>query len=144
MPKILHKDIPSLFEICLHADCPRAASCLRQIACAPLMERDDILRLANPSRCTKDDACPHFRDAAPVAYARGFKQMQQHMYPDQYRTFRSLLTSRFGLNPYYERRKGSIALSPAEQQIVLHALRCAGVTEELKFDRYEESPNWYD
>ena len=52
--------------------------------------------------------------------------------------------SHFGRNPYFERRRGEFPLSPKEQRIVLNALRRVGVTEELRFDHYEESVNWYD
>lgn len=66
------------------------------------------------------------------------------MYPGQYQTFMSLLMREFSRNPYFERRRGETALSPKEQHIVLQALRKAGVTEDLKFDAYEENINWYD
>lgn len=56
----------------------------------------------------------------------------------------SLLVREFSRNPYFERRRGETALSPKEQHIVLQALRKAGVTEDLKFDAYEENVNWYD
>ena len=55
-----------------------------------------------------------------------------------------LRLSHFGRNPYFERRRGEFPLSPKEQRIVLNALRRVGVTEELRFDHYEESVNWYD
>ena len=102
------------------------------------------LRLLNPTLCTRDEACPYFRDSAPVTYARGFTGMQSRMFPAQYQQFMSILMSHFGRNPYFERRRGEFPLSPKEQRIVLNALRRVGVTEELKFDHYEESVNWYD
>ncbi|MCC8171065.1 MAG: DUF6078 family protein [Parabacteroides sp.] len=144
MPKKHYKDIPPDYAVCQHSDCPRASVCLHQLVYQPLMERNETLRLINPRHCTKDDTCRHFRDAAPVTYARGFTGMQQHMFPGQYQTFMSILKRRFSHNPYYERRRGETALSPSEQKIVLDALRRAGVTEELKFDEYEENFNWYD
>lgn len=144
MPKKFYKDIPADYPVCLHADCPRAATCLHQLVYRPLVERDAYLRLANPGRCTKDERCPYYRDSTPVTYARGFTDMQKHMYPGQYKTFMSLLVREFSRNPYFERRRGETALSPKEQRIVLQALRKAGVTEELKFDAYEENANWYD
>ena len=55
-----------------------------------------------------------------------------------------LLMREFSRNPYFERRRGETALAPKEQHIVLQALRKAGVTEDLKFDTYEENINWYD
>lgn len=123
MSRKIDKEIPQEFSVCQHADCPRVANCLHQVVCQPLMERDNILRLINPNRCTKDASCPHFRDAAPVTYARGFVGMQQRMLPAQYMTFMSILKSRFGHNPYYERRRGEMPLTPREQKIVLNALR---------------------
>lgn len=139
-----YTDMPESFAVCSHADCPRAAQCLHQTAYGEQMERCEIVRLINPGRCTKDSDCPYYRDAAPVAYAFGFSRMKQHMYPAQYLTFMSVLKARFGHNPYYERRRGDIALPPGEQRIVLDALRQAGVTEDLEFDRYEYSINWCD
>lgn len=99
---------------------------------------------AEPPLCTRDEACPYFRDSAPVTYARGFTGMQSRMFPAQYQQFMSILMSHFGRNPYFERRRGEFPLSPKEQRIVLNALRRVGVTEELRFDHYEESVNWYD
>lgn len=111
----------------------------------PLIEQPaTVLRLLNPTLCTRDGACPYFRDSAPVTYARGFTGMQSRMFPAQYQQFMSILMSHFGRNPYFERRRGEFPLSPKEQRIVLNALRRVGVTEELRFDHYEESVNWYD
>lgn len=124
---------------------PRAGKCLHQIAYQPLIEQPaTVLRLLNPTLCTRDEACPYFRDSAPVTYARGFTGMQSRMFPAQYQQFMSILMSHFGRNPYFERRRGEFPLSPKEQRIVLNALRRVGVTEELRFDHYEESVNWYD
>ena len=145
MPKKIYKEAPPHYPICLHADCPRAGHCLHRVAYGELIGKCEMLSVINPERCRKDgDECPYFRDAAPVAYARGFTGMQRRMYPDQYKRFMRLLTEHFGRNPYFERRKGETVLSPSEQQIVLDALRKAGVTEDLKFDAYEENINWND
>ena len=144
MPKKLYKDIPKGYTICQHSDCPRAATCLHQLAYQPLMEQQPILRLINPNHCTKDEHCTYYRDSAPVTYARGFTHMQKYMFPGQYQTFMSILIRHFGRTSYFVRRRGEAALSPKEQEIVLNALRQAGVAEDLKFDRYEENVNWYE
>ena len=136
---------PIDYAVCQQQDCPRAEKCLHQIAYRPLIEQPaTVLRLLNPTLCTRDGACPYFRDSAPVTYARGFTGMQSRMFPAQYQQFMSILMSHFGRNPYFERRRGEFPLSPKEQRIVLNALRRVGVTEELRFDHYEESVNWYD
>ena len=56
----------------------------------------------------------------------------------------NMLIATFGRNAYFERRRGETALSPKEQAIVLKALKKVGVTEEMKFDKYEENLNWND
>lgn len=73
MTKKLHKEIPIDYAVCQQQDCPRAEKCLHQIAYRPLIEQPaTVLRLLNPTLCTRDGACPYFRDSAPVTYARGF------------------------------------------------------------------------
>lgn len=144
MPKKLYKDIPQNYPVCQQQQCPLAKHCLHQIAYAPLLLRDTYLKLINPTQCSCNETCPHFRDAQPIVYARGFLSMQKKMFPEQYQTFMSRLIAHFGRNPYFERRRGETALSPKEQEIVCEALKHAGVTEHLDFDHYEENLCWYD
>lgn len=144
MPKILYKEMPNDYPVCLHADCPCATTCLHQVVYDETLEKREYVNLINPLRCTQGDDCPYYRNNAPVRYARGFKNFQKKMYPGQYQKFMGLLQGRFGRNPYFERRRGQTALSPDEQQEVLQALRLAGIDETWEFDAYEENINWYD
>lgn len=144
MPKRTYTSLPTNYLTCEHTDCPQASTCLHQLAYTELMQTEDTLHLINPNKCTKDGECRFYRSNTPVMYARGFTNFQKRMFPDQYQTFMSILMGKFGRNPYFERRRGETVLSPTEQETVLKALRKAGVTEELKFDKYEEMINWYD
>lgn len=144
MEKNKHTSLPENYEVCLHYDCSLASTCLHQIAYKKLISTQRTLRILNPTMCNKDKNCDFYRDSSPVIYARGFKSFQNKMYPDQYRTFMSLLINVFGRNPYFERRRGVTPLSPREQEIVLSALKKAGVTEDIKFESYEENINWRD
>lgn len=144
MPKKFYTSIPANYAVCLHHDCPKAATCLHQIAYQTLVEQENYLNLINPNRCGKDDSCRYYRNNTPVVYARGFTNFQKRMFPDQYQTFKSILIDKFCRNSYFERRRGETALSPKEQSIVLQALKAAGITEEFKFDSYEENYNWRD
>lgn len=144
MTKKFYTSIPMNYAVCLHHDCPKAATCLHQIAYQTLVEQKNYLNLINPNRCGKDDSCRYYRDNTPVVYARGFTNFQKRMFPDQYQTFKSILTEKFGRNPYFERRNGKTMLSPKEQEFVLQALKKAGITEEFQFDGYEENYNWHD
>lgn len=142
MSKTLSKEVPENYALCLREDCPCASTCLRRLACKPMMERFTYLRVLNPDRCVPGSSCPYYRDSTPVVYARGFKGMQSRMLPAQYQKFRELLSGQSNLNKFYLWRRGEFALSPEEQNQVLWALRQAGVTDELPFDHYEESICW--
>lgn len=144
MPKQDHISLTPFYEVCMHGDCLLAASCLRHIAFETLRQTETILRLINPDKCTKSKTCPYYREDKTVVYARGFTQFQQRMFPQQYQTFKSICMGRFSRSGYFERRRGVYGIPPEEQQFILSALRQAGVTEEMKFDSYEERRNWYD
>lgn len=135
---------PKDYPVCVHAQCPRAGECLHCIAFEKLRADNEYMRLLNPDHCTADDSCQNFSCHKPVRYARGFTGFQRKMYPQQYDRFMTALILHFGRNPYYDRRRGVIAMPPDEQELVLQTLKKVGVTEELAFDRYEDAINWYD
>ena len=128
--------------MCLHADCEMASSCLHQLVYAKLMERELHMNLLNPSMCEKNSECTFFRDSKPVTYVRGFTKIQQNLSVRQYQEFMEILKGVFGRNAYFERRGGTRAMPPKEQEIVLAVLKRLGVTEGVEFDSYEENINW--
>lgn len=140
----LYTTAPAGYPVCVHSECPKAAECLHRIAFEELRTEMTYMRLLNPDHCSADDSCTNFRSNKPLRYARGFKQMQRHMYPDQYVRFMTILIMEFGRNPYYDRRRGVIPMPPEEQKLVLQVLKRVGVTEELEFDSYVDAINWYD
>lgn len=144
MPKKEFKSLPTDYPVCEHSNCPMASTCLHQMAYSTLMEQEEYLRLVNPAKCSKDGTCSYYRNCKPVIYARGFTNFQKHMFPEQYRKFMSICISHWSRNPYFERRRGERALSPNEQSFILNALKKVGITDEMKFDSYEENVNWYD
>ena len=144
MPKKTYRALPPDYGVCLHAYCPMAATCLHQRAYPQLLKKETTLRLINPEKCSKDKECRFYRDSKPVTYAFGFTNFQKKMFPAQYQTFMYTLIGKFGRNAYFERRRGESPLSPKEQEVILEALRKAGVTEKMQFDKYEENINWYD
>ena len=144
MPKKFYTSIPSGYAVCQHCDCQMAETCLHQKVYPVMLEKNDILSVVNPNKCSKDAKCKFFRSSKPITYACGFAHIQKRMFPEQYDYFSTLLIGRFGRNASYERRRGDTALTPEEQRIVLDALTKVGVTEEMKFESYEENTNWYD
>ena len=138
----IYKDIPSGYLLCLHADCPMADSCLRQLAYRRHAELGTFLRLINPSMCSKQADCPHYVSNQPVRFARGFMNFQKRMYPEQYDKFMLLLILHFGRSQYFKRRRGEIVLPPEEQEAIQIALKKAGVTQKMEFDEYIDAINW--
>ena len=138
----IYKDIPSGYPLCLHADCPMADSCLRQLAYRRHAELGTFLRLINPSMCNKQADCPHYVSNQPVRFARGFMNFRKRMYPEQYDKFMLLLILHFGRSQYFKRRRGDIALPPEEQEAIQIALKKAGVTQKMEFDEYIDAINW--
>ncbi|MBQ8867662.1 MAG: hypothetical protein IJ013_08085 [Bacteroidaceae bacterium] len=138
----LYKDIPTTYPLCLHADCPKADTCLRQLAYRQHAELPLYVRLLNPARCTKQAGCPHYADSKPVIFAKGFTNFQKKMFPDQYSKFMSILICHFGRNAYFMRRRGATPLPPKEQEIIKKALKRSGITQAMEFDQYVEGINW--
>jgi len=135
-------EIPHGFALCGEADCLCAAKCLRHKAYLQQAETAKVLLVVNPRLCTKDGRCAYFRDVEPVRFASGFTQMQKRMLPDQYDKFMWKLILHFGRNPYFERRNGKREISPGEQELIADVARQVGVTEEFKFDAYQERQDW--
>ena len=138
----IYKDIPSGYPLCLHGDCPMAASCLRQLAYRRHEELGTFLNLINPSKCSQQADCPHYVSNQPVRFAKGFTGFQKKMYPQQYDRFMTTLCLHFGRNQYYKRRRGEILLTPEEQEIIREQLRRVGADDSMEFDCYVDKVNW--
>lgn len=142
MPKKEYTSLPKDYPICEHSSCPMAATCLHQTAYSTLMEHAEYLRLINPTRCSKDEACTYYRDKKPVIFARRFTNFQKCMYPQQYDQFMTTLILHFGRNQYFKRRRGDILLPPEEQEVIRLMLEKVGADSKMDFDKYEEHINW--
>lgn len=143
MPKKENTSLPTNYPVCEHNSCPMAATCLHHIAYSILMEQNaELLRLINPTRCSKDEACAYYRDKKPVIFARGFTNFQKRMYPQQYDQFMTTLILHFGRNQYFKRRRGDILLLPEEQEVIRLMLKKVGADSKMDFDKYEEHINW--
>ena len=142
MPKKEYTSLPKDYPVCEHSSCPMAATCLHQTAYSTLLEHADFLRLINPTRCCKNEACTYYRDKKPVIFARGFTNFQKRMYPQQYDQFMTTLILHFGRNQYFKRRRGDILIPPEEQEVIRLMLEKVGADSKMDFDKYEEHINW--
>lgn len=143
MSKKEYTSLPKDYPVCEHSSCPMAATCLHQTAYSMMLEQNaEYLRLINPTRCSKDEACTYYRDKKPVIFARGFTNFQKRMYPQQYDQFMTTLILHFGRNQYFKRRRGDIFLPPEEQEVIRLMLEKVGADSKMDFDKYEEHINW--
>ena len=143
MSKKEYTSLPINYPVSEHSNCPMAATCLHQVAYSMKMEQNaENLRLINPPRCSKDEACTYYRDKKPVIFARGFTNFQKRMYPQQYDKFMTTLILHFGRNQYFKRRRGDILLPPEEQEVIRLMLEKVGADSKMDFDKYEEHINW--
>lgn len=143
MNKISYKEVPGTYLHCIHADCPMASHCLRQIAMQTMPNDQIAVSIVNPKLAKQSAECEFYRNDAPQVYGKGFKNMQKQMLPGQYETFSYRLQGKFGRTGYFERRRGERLCSPREIQTVNDVLKEIGL-EHLKFDAYEEHFCWDD
>ena len=109
---MLKKDFtstPATYPVCIHSDCPLAATCLHQMAYVEKVKTDEHLRLINPTLCAKDASCKYHRDCTPVRYARGFTNFQKRMYPDQYSDFMAICVAHWPILRAPSRRPSAVA-----------------------------------
>lgn len=144
MTKKFYTSAPANYPVCEHSNCHRTVTCLHQIVYVTILENKEYIHLVNPNRCNKNETYSFYRDNNPITYTRGFTNFQKRMFLEQYLNFMNRMIGKVWSQSILERKRGEIVLSPQKQAIVQQALKQSGVTEDLKFDHYEENPNWYD
>lgn len=142
MQKIFETTLPNNYAVCIHHNCKQADTCLHQLAYRLLVDKENFMRLINPTRCTKEASCPYYRNSQPVTFARGFTGFKKQLSMEQYQKFMNIRTALLGRNVYFKQRKGAVALSPEEQNDIKETLHQLGVYTEVTFDNYEETPRW--
>lgn len=142
-------DVPHGFHLCLNGECPWKETCLRQIAMRLLPDGEEFVFMVNPNLTAHPEAkadgtpaCRFYKPLRTVTYARGFKAIEKQMTVQQFGRFRSYMLSNFGRNPFYERRKGNLALPPEEQDFIKHVMSAVGFVADNPFDTTEERVDW--
>lgn len=141
--KLDFSKVPYQYSLCLDRQCPKASTCLRQVAeqNAP----DDLYAwsIIRPSHLEslKGD-CPYFTPCEKTRFAKGFIGILNNLPHKQMLEIISYLMEHFGRRTYYRVRKGERPLSPAEQRQVLSILKRHGVAHPKEFDTYFEDFDW--
>lgn len=135
--------VPFHYMLCLNQECPKAESCLRQLAEQSVPANVISYMTINPKHlATLQGECPYYRLAVKTRFAKGFIRMLESLpYKEMLEVVRILMT-RFGRTAYYRIRKGQILLSPHQQQEVLRIIRRCSNSSLPEFDAYVDSYNW--
>lgn len=135
--------IPFNYALCLKRECPKAATCLRQLVERQIPDNVEYWTIISPKyQTTLEGDCPHYRSDTKNSYARGLKNMLDNMPYSQMKDVVSHLMNLFGRRSYYRVRNGERQLSPEEQKSIQNILKRCGVTEPQKFDAYIEDYAW--
>lgn len=141
--KIDFSEVPTSYAMCLNRECPKADTCLRQIAEQIIPSDIERWTIISPKfLASLDGACPHYRSSKKVRYAKGFLKILENLPHNQMRMVISQLTGCFGRRTFYRVRKGERLLSPDEQRMVLNVCKNCGATSIQEFDSYIEDYSW--
>lgn len=138
-----YSKVPSVFGFCAAENCPQASTCLRQIALKHAPADKVFLAIMNPNRIKSiKSKCDYYRSNEKIRFAKGFMRTVDALTVRVERTFRYRMIGYFGRKNYYLKRKGEIALTPAEQEQVIRIAKELGVVQTEYFDSYIEEYNW--
>lgn len=135
--------VPHQYALCINTQCPKAATCLRQLA--EKSTPSDVVQwsIISPKHiATFKDNCPYYRSSKKVLYAKGFIDLLENLTHKQMQRAVDLLMSHYNRRTYYRMRKGDRPISPAEQKSILRILANAGIKQSLAFDTYYEEYEW--
>ncbi|WP_297905350.1 DUF6078 family protein [uncultured Parabacteroides sp.] len=141
--KLDNATIPNQYTLCLDRQCPKASTCLRQLAEQSMPDETAYWQIISPRHLASlKGTCPYYRPNKKVRYATGFVNLLESLPHKQMLTVIPVLMRHFSRRTYYRVRKGERPLSPSEQQVVLNVLKRCGVKEAKDFDAYFEEYDW--
>ena len=142
-PEAPTRPMPKTFRLCIKADCPRAAECLRSVALSMVSPDEQSIDIINPAYlATVEGQCPVFHSAEKVRYARGFVKMLSGLTVKQAHAFRQRLEADFGHTRYFRLRAGERLIDPPTQEHIRQVMTQIGIAPLPDFDAYVEEYAW--
>ena len=78
--EISFTQVPFDYPLCLNGQCPKAATCLRQLAMQSMPTEKDYWKIISPKRlATVKGECPFYRSSQKARYAKGFMNMLNYL-----------------------------------------------------------------
>ncbi len=137
--------IPYQYLLCIHRECSKANSCIRQLAEKRLSPTEACVQMIRPEYLAQlDGECPYYRLQQLVRYGKGFRQAIGKIPLDASKQVAQALMLQFGRRQYYYMRNGDWLISPKKQQIIKNIFTRLGIKDGIEFDTYCEQYLWED
>lgn len=134
---------PTDYPRCLHAQCPKAAECLHQLAAQQDTGDRAFITVVNPKAIPADaDACPHFKSARKVRLAWGVKNLFDTLPQKQAKIIKAEILQHFGRTKYYRIYRHETYMEPGEQEYIRKTFLRHGIQESPAFEEYTEGYVW--
>ena len=125
--EISFTQVPFNYPLCLNEQCPKAATCLRQLAMQSMPTEKDYWKIISPKRlATVKGECPFYRSSQKARYAKGFMNMLNSLPYNKRGIAIANLIAGFGQRTYYRARKGERLLLPRRATIRTERLQTSG------------------
>jgi len=138
MKELEFNEVPSWFPLCHNTQCPKAATCLRQMAAKAAPAETAVRPCVLPGQWN-NEACDWYAEAKTTLLGRGFTQLFNRVYDTDGKAMRKELLSLFRYKKkYYACLKGEMPLTAEEQQFIRRMVVRRGYDWEVVFDHEEE------
>lgn len=125
--EISFTQVPFDYPLCLNGQCPKAATCLRQLAMQSMPTEKDYWKIISPKRlATVKGECPFYRSSQKARYAKGFMNMLNSLPYNKRGIAIANLIAGFGQRTYYRARQRRTPAAPRRATIRTERLQTSG------------------
>lgn len=135
--------VPHAFIHCLHAQCPRAAECLRYQVVLHVPAEHHSISIVNPSYTpAKGKECTYFLPDRMQRFALGIQHLFDKLPHDDAIIIKRQMIAHFTRSTYYRYWRKERALTPDDQEYIRKLYLRRGITDEPAYDEYREQYVW--
>lgn len=135
---------PANYILCGSEDCPRRTTCLHRLAYDSQPELESALFYTPRRLQATAGACPHYADATPQRFARGFKCVYNDLPVGLAGRLRTRLLADFGAYNYYRYLRGEFLLPPERQEHICRTAAELGADRPIVFTDTVDCLRWGD
>lgn len=138
-----YQEVPGAYLHCLHAECPRSATCLRFLVTLHADPHTLCFSVINPAFIAEQVECPYFQVDELTRFALGMSHLLDNQVHSKALKLRKVLYSYFGRSMFYRIRNKERLITPEEQAFIREIFRKEGIEEEPVFDQYVYRYQWF-